>query len=87
MLLLMPYEYFSFSQVLEDGRLTDSMGRTVSFKNTVIILTSNIGSQIITRGGATLGFMLEGGEGAGAEEAQYQRIKEQFTDELKQYFR
>ena len=43
-------------QILEDGRLTDSQGRTVSFKNTLVIMTSNVGSQVISRGGSTLGF-------------------------------
>merc|ERR1712183_771722 len=43
-------------QILEDGRLTDSKGRTVDFKNTMIILTSNVGSQVIEKGGGGLGF-------------------------------
>jgi ATP-dependent Clp protease ATP-binding subunit ClpC len=43
-------------QVLDDGRLTDGQGRTVDFRNTVIIMTSNIGSELITNRGATLGF-------------------------------
>ncbi len=43
-------------QVLDDGRLTDGQGRTVDFKNTVLIMTSNLGSDLITRRGTTLGF-------------------------------
>jgi ATP-dependent Clp protease ATP-binding subunit ClpC len=43
-------------QVLEDGRLTDGQGRTVDFRNTVVIMTSNVGSELITNRGATLGF-------------------------------
>ena len=39
-------------QVLDDGRLTDSQGRTVDFKNTVLIMTSNLGAQLLTRGSA-----------------------------------
>jgi ATP-dependent Clp protease ATP-binding subunit ClpC len=43
-------------QVLEDGRLTDGQGRTVDFRNTVVIMTSNVGSELVTSQGATLGF-------------------------------
>lgn len=43
-------------QILEDGRLTDSKGRTVSFKNCLVIMTSNVGSQVLSRGGGRLGF-------------------------------
>ena len=43
-------------QILEDGRLTDSQGRTVSFKNTIIIMTSNVGARLITRENKSLGF-------------------------------
>ena len=45
-------------QILEDGRLTDSKGRVVDFKNTLIILTSNVGSSVIEKGGGGLGFQL-----------------------------
>ena len=48
-------------QLLEDGRLTDSKGRTVDFKNTLIIMTSNIGSKVIEKGGGGLGFEFSGG--------------------------
>ena len=45
-------------QILEDGRLTDSKGRTVDFKNTLIIMTSNVGSSVIEKGGRNFGFFL-----------------------------
>ena len=54
-------------QLLEDGRLTDSKGRTVDFKNTLIIMTSNIGSKVIEKGGGGLGFEFSG---ENAEESQ-----------------
>merc|ERR1719217_583646 len=69
-------------QVLEDGRLTDSKGRTVDFKNTLIILTSNVGSQVIERGGGGFGFQF-----TGEEDTSYNRIKTLVNEELKQYFR
>ncbi len=71
-------------QILEDGRLTDSKGRTVDFKNTLIIMTSNIGSKVIEKGGGGLGFDF-GGENAA--ESQYNRIRSLVNEELKQYFR
>jgi ATP-dependent Clp protease ATP-binding subunit ClpC len=71
-------------QLLEDGRLTDSKGRTVDFKNTLIIMTSNIGSKVIEKGGGGLGFEFGGGD---AEENQYNRIRSLVNEELKQYFR
>ena len=71
-------------QLLEDGRLTDSKGRTVDFKNTLIIMTSNIGSKVIEKGGGGLGFEFSGGA---AEETNYNRIRSLVNEELKQYFR
>jgi ATP-dependent Clp protease ATP-binding subunit ClpC len=71
-------------QLLEDGRLTDSKGRTVDFKNTLIIMTSNIGSKVIEKGGGGLGFEFAGGD---AEETNYNRIRSLVNEELKQYFR
>jgi ATP-dependent Clp protease ATP-binding subunit ClpC len=66
--------------VLEDGRLTDSQGRMVDFKNTVIIMTTNLGTRDITKG--SLGFS------AGADtRSDYDRMKNKVTDELKQHFR
>jgi ATP-dependent Clp protease ATP-binding subunit ClpC len=71
-------------QILEDGRLTDSKGRTVDFKNTLIIMTSNIGSKVIEKGGGGLGFEFSGHDMA---ESQYNRIRSLVNEELKQYFR
>jgi len=70
-------------QILEDGRLTDSKGRTVDFKNTLLILTSNVGSKVIEKGGGGLGFELSDDPG----DSQYNRIKSLVNEELKQYFR
>ena len=67
-------------QILEDGRLTDSHGRTVSFKNTVIIMTSNIGAQEIGKMHAPLGF----GTGSSRAEAEYESMKERQMDALKE---
>nr|YP_009397103.1 Clp protease ATP binding subunit [Spyridia filamentosa]ARW66289.1 Clp protease ATP binding subunit [Spyridia filamentosa] len=70
-------------QILEDGRLTDAKGRTIDFKNTLLIMTSNIGSKVIEKGGGGLGFEL----GESQVESQYNRIKSLVNEELKQYFR
>ena len=70
-------------QILEDGRLTDAKGRTVDFKNTLIVMTSNIGSKVIEKGGGSLGFEFNTNE----EEANYNRIRNLVHEELKQYFR
>ncbi len=70
-------------QILEDGILTDNQGRKVDFKNTVIIMTSNIGAQKITgKARKTLGF----GGSDGAEQT-FEKIKEEVTSELKNVFR
>nr|UNJ15519.1 Clp protease ATP binding subunit [Cyanidiaceae sp.] len=70
-------------QILEDGRLTDSKGRTIDFKNTLLIMTSNVGSKIIEKKGGGLGFELE----ENIEELQYSRMRNLVNEELKQYFR
>ncbi|XP_019160509.1 PREDICTED: ATP-dependent Clp protease ATP-binding subunit ClpA homolog CD4A, chloroplastic-like isoform X1 [Ipomoea nil] len=70
-------------QILEDGRLTDSKGRTVDFKNTLLIMTSNVGSSVIEKGGRRIGFDL----GYDEKDSSYNRIKSLVTEELKQYFR
>ena len=62
-------------QVLDDGRLTDGQGRTVDFKNTVIVMTSNVGSQFITSYAGQ------------RDEAAYEQMKKQVTDTLRQVFR
>ncbi len=70
-------------QILEDGRLTDAKGRTVDFKNTLLIMTSNIGSKVIEKGGGGLGFEFA----ADQSESQYNRIRSLVNEELKNYFR
>ncbi|OLP18896.1 ATP-dependent Clp protease ATP-binding subunit ClpC [Leptolyngbya sp. 'hensonii'] len=70
-------------QLLEDGRLTDAQGRIVSFKNTLVIMTSNIGSRVIEKGGGGLGFEV----GGDIAEAQYNRIRTLVNEDLKQHFR
>jgi ATP-dependent Clp protease ATP-binding subunit ClpC len=70
-------------QILEDGRLTDAKGRTVDFKNTLLIMTSNIGSKVIEKGGGGLGFEF----GESEADSQYNRIRSLVNEELKQYFR
>jgi ATP-dependent Clp protease ATP-binding subunit ClpC len=69
--------------LLEDGRLTDSQGRVVDFKNTLIIMTSNIGSRAIEKSGTGLGFFSEDDSAA----ARYNRTREQVNEALKQSFR
>ncbi|GAA4877718.1 ATP-dependent Clp protease ATP-binding subunit [Serinicoccus chungangensis] len=76
-----PDIFNSLLQILEDGRLTDSQGRVVDFKNTVIIMTTNLGTRDIAKG-VSLGFS------AGPEtRSDYDRMKNKVTDELKQHFR
>ena len=70
-------------QIFEDGRLTDSKGRTIDFKNTLLIMTSNVGSKVIEKGGGGLGFELSDDQ----SNSQYNRIKSLVNEELKQYFR
>ncbi len=73
-------------QVMEDGRLTDSQGRTVDFKNAVIIMTSNVGARLISEG-RTLGFTTEARERSSAQrQMDYQRMKTKVTDELRKTF-
>lgn len=71
-------------QVLEDGRLTDSKGRTVDFRNAVLIMTSNVGADTIRRGG--MGFSL-GGDEQERQLDEYEQMKKRVTDELKRSFR
>ena len=70
-------------QIFEDGRLTDSKGRVIDFKNTLFIMTSNIGSKVIEKGGGGLGFELSEDQSS----SHYNRIKSLVNEELKQYFR
>ncbi len=69
-------------QILEDGRLTDAQGRTVDFKNTVIIMTSNVGAHTI-RKQKTVGFAVSGSEA----NSEYEKMKENILEELKRTFR
>jgi len=71
-------------QILEDGHIRDSQGRKVNFKNTILILTSNIGSKVIEKGGSRLGFELRH---TGAAESAYNQISSLVNEEMKQYFR
>ncbi len=73
-------------QILEDGRVTDSQGKTVDFKNTVIIMTSNVGARLITEKQKSLGFSQEASQSA-SEEADFEKTKELVTSELKALFR
>jgi len=75
-----PDIFNSLLQVLEEGRLTDGQGRVVDFKNTVIIMTTNLGTKDIT--GGPVGFTLEGNA-----EASYQSMKAKVVEELKKNFK
>jgi ATP-dependent Clp protease ATP-binding subunit ClpC len=72
-------------QILEDGRLTDSKGRTIDFKNTLIIMTSNVGAKVIEKGtsNGSLGFDVA----EDTDNTQYERISSLVNEELKNYFR
>ena len=76
-----PDIFNSLLQVLEEGRLTDAQGRVVDFKNTVIIMTTNLGSRDVSKG-QTLGFAPDD-DTTGA----YERMKAKVQQELKQHFR
>ena len=76
-----PDIFNSLLQVLEDGRLTDSQGRTVDFKNTVIIMTTNLGTRDISKS-LGLGFA-----NSDDEQTNYDRMKGKVNDELKTHFR
>src|SRR5438128_435585 len=67
-------------QILEEGKLTDSVGRTIDFRNTIVLLTSNVGAETI-RKQTTIGFT------AASEEASYEKMKEKILDEAKKVFR
>ena len=77
-----PDIFNSLLQILEEGRLTDSQGRVVDFKNTVIIMTTNLGSRDIAKS-VNLGFGAVGADPAGS----YERMKSKVSEELKQHFR
>ncbi|HEV2756993.1 MAG TPA: ATP-dependent Clp protease ATP-binding subunit [Actinomycetota bacterium] len=74
-----PDVFNTLLQILEDGRLTDAQGKTVDFKNTVIIMTSNLGTQNLRK--PAMGF------GQASEELTYEKMKERVNEELKKGFR
>jgi len=76
-----PDIFNSLLQILEEGRLTDSQGRAVDFKNTVIIMTTNLGTRDIAKG-VNLGFSQ-----ADDVQGSYDRMKAKVSEELKQHFR
>jgi ATP-dependent Clp protease ATP-binding subunit ClpC len=76
-----PDVFNTLLQILEDGHLTDAQGHTVDFKNTVIIMTSNLGTRDIQKG-TTIGF-----SAGGDEEVTYEKMKDKVMDELKRSFR
>ncbi len=78
-----PEVWNALLQILDDGRLTDGQGRVVDFRNTVLIMTSNLGTEFVTRSG-TLGFLRsgEGGEEGEAEEKIKQALKDTFRPEF-----
>ena len=76
-----PDIFNSLLQILDEGRLTDAQGRVVDFKNTVIVMTTNLGSRDISKS-VNLGFSRQGDE-----TSSYERMKAKVADELKQHFR
>ena len=76
-----PDVFNTLLQILEDGRLTDGQGRIVDFKNTVIILTTNLGTRDVAKA-VSLGF-----HSSDDSESNYERMKQKVNDELKQHFR
>jgi ATP-dependent Clp protease ATP-binding subunit ClpC len=77
-----PDVFNTLLQVLEDGRLTDGQGRVVDFKNTVLILTTNLGTRDASKSIGSLGFA-----SSNDETSNYERMKQKVNDELKQHFR
>ncbi|HLS02660.1 MAG TPA: AAA family ATPase, partial [Beutenbergiaceae bacterium] len=71
----------SLLQILEEGKLTDSQGRVVDFKNTIIIMTTNLGSRDISKG------VLTGFQAGGELANDYERMKQKVNEDLKQHFR
>jgi ATP-dependent Clp protease ATP-binding subunit ClpC len=79
-----PDVFNTLLQVLDDGRLTDGQGRTVDFRNTVLIMTSNLGSDLITRRGGPLGFA---GSAASSGSGTQDNLQEQLMRRLRESFR
>ncbi|MBA7693015.1 Chaperone protein ClpB [subsurface metagenome] len=80
-----PEVFNSLLQILDDGRLTDGHGRTVDFKNTVVIMTSNVGVELIKRD-MTMGFAAQKDE-AKTQKQSYEKMREKVMVELKKTFR
>ena len=80
-----PDVFNTLLQIFDDGHLTDAKGRKVDFRNTIIVMTSNVGSDLIRKESA-LGFKVQTDEGRTAEE-QYKRMKDKVLEELKRVFR
>ena len=72
-------------QIFDDGHLTDAKGRKVDFRNAIVVMTSNIGSNLIQQD-KSLGFTLQS-DGEGSEKAEYERMKNNVMDEVKKFFR
>ena len=72
-------------QIMDDGRLTDAKGRKVDFRNTIIVMTSNVGSDLLKRD-TTLGFTMTKDE-AKTDEENYQKLKDKVLNEMKKIFR
>ena len=72
-------------QIFDDGHLTDAKGRRVDFRNSIIVMTSNIGSDLIKRDSA-MGFAVKTDE-AKTNEQQYERMKDKVMDEVKRFFK
>ncbi len=80
-----PEAFNMLLQIMEDGNLADAKGRRVDFRNTLILMTSNVGAELLTRD-SSLGFALRRDEAKTAEE-EYQKMKEKVLEELKRTFR
>jgi ATP-dependent Clp protease ATP-binding subunit ClpC len=76
-----PDIFNSLLQILDEGRLTDAQGRVVDFKNTIIVMTTNLGSRDISKS-VNLGFSQ-----AGDQDSSYEKMKAKVSEELKQHFR
>jgi ATP-dependent Clp protease ATP-binding subunit ClpC len=80
-----PEAFNMLLQIMEDGSLADAKGRRVDFRNTIILMTSNVGAELLTRE-MSLGFAIHRDEAKTAEE-EYQKMKEKVLDQLKKTFR
>jgi len=73
-------------QIFDDGHLTDTKGRRVDFRNTIIIMTSNIGAELIRKGSGTIGFATQTDESK-AQQTNFEHMKDKLLGELKKSFR